>query len=194
MTDKDFSDAVSNFKSMFSMSVEALLSACKMYVELLIASPAHKQRFQKECPEVADGLWDKLEAVGRGTMHVRVLLGCSEVYWYLEKVTYTKQEHAIKHGVEVLVANGDKLNVDVDNLTRSQMKQVFNGNKIRTIAGQRSYIEQLKAADRRKASMPEYILKKRRSDGEWVIIIPRRSSFTIDQMKCIVIEAEKTAK
>jgi len=57
----------------------------------------------------------------------------------------SQQKKALDKGLEVLVDNGEVLRVKIDDLTSNQIKQVFAGDHVRSIAEQKNYIRNRKA-------------------------------------------------
>jgi hypothetical protein len=90
--------------------------------------------------------WGRLEAVARGALDPRLFFDFTIQANRLRSMPLTVQKNAIDNGVKVYIAEGEHLNVKLENLTRDQANQVFDGKnmRIRDEAAQRAYLESKK--------------------------------------------------
>jgi hypothetical protein len=131
--------AVEEFKQAMSQGLSKIYEACKIYVSEI--QKGNKVQFQKSLPEIPEQAWIKFELIGRGQLHQRLLYGGGAAQSAVSVLPMSQQEDVINNGVELLLTNGETLNVSVENLTRLQIKQVFNSGNIRSIAAQRAWLE-----------------------------------------------------
>ena len=60
------------------------------------------------------------------------------------RLPYSLQGSAIEEGVDLLIDESDSLKVKAENLTFDQVKQVFDGSNVRSLAAQKAYLEDLR--------------------------------------------------
>jgi hypothetical protein len=89
------------------------------------------------------------ERIGRRQLHPNLALLSGAGYERLRKMPFSVQEKYLNEPVEVLVRgeNGkiDKVLVAVTDLTREQASQVFDRDTVRSLPGQRAWIENERA-------------------------------------------------
>jgi hypothetical protein len=86
----------------------------------------------------------QLEKIGRKLIRPDLLLACYPAASALMRLPYSLQTSAIEDGVDLLVDESDSLKVKAENLTSCQVKQVFDGSSVRSLAAQKAYIEDLR--------------------------------------------------
>ena len=130
----------------------AYLDLCKYYVKAIDEEPLLKKYLVENNLAKASDL-NNFEKVGRGMMSVKLLNPSKKQYMCLAKCPISEQNLYLgtetKKGqpIEVLTVNGDTLKVDIDNLTGSQVNQVFDYEHVRSLAEQKIYLEELKKRD-----------------------------------------------
>jgi hypothetical protein len=90
----------------------------------------------------------------------------------LMRLPYSEQKRAMEDGIEVLLMDSDgpdTLTVKPENLTNDQARQVFNGNSIRTLPAQRSFIESNREKER--AALVEDCQATYRISGNKAVIL-----------------------
>jgi len=128
-------------ESLFKVA-ELYVEACKMYVNILSTEPTIKDAMQEEGFTAIE--LKKMEHIGRGLMHQKLLFASGRQYQALARCPLSDQEKCFNNPIPVLCANGDVLNVSIENLTKEQVDQVFSNGTVRSIAGQKNYLESLK--------------------------------------------------
>jgi hypothetical protein len=180
--------AVQEFGELFLKGAEYLLKACKVYVKTIDNDPASLGDFEEAYPDISSSAWRRFEAVGRGSLHVKLLTNMTTGAKKLEKCSYTEQTKYIEKPIEVLLVNGDTLKVDIHNLQPSQLKQVFASDHVRTTSEQKAYIESLKSGENiervRKAKVIPYSIVKGK-------LIVGEVSFTKSDLLRILMQLEK---
>jgi hypothetical protein len=125
-------------------------------------------------PNIIDELLDRniprtllttLDGIGRGKIYEGLLFESGSQYRRLQKCPISEQEKYFNQPIAVVLADGDKLNIKIENLTPAQAKQVFANDHVRTDAEQRAYLESLKTdyavkAVINMAEKPKYICDK----------------------------------
>jgi len=104
------------------------------------------------------GVVSRLYRVGAHRLHPSLFLDMSPGGQALSRMRYETQVAMIsQESVPVLTADGQTLQVGISNLTRSQVKQVFNGEVVRTLAQQRAWLaSQAQAAPHLVVDIPPY--------------------------------------
>jgi hypothetical protein len=86
----------------------------------------------------------RLEKLGRGQISPRLVFSTTTGERRLHCLPLSEQEHLLDQGVEVLGAEGDHRRIPVAQLSPAQCKQVFGAHGVRTLAEQRTWIEEHK--------------------------------------------------
>lgn len=135
-------DYAGRFRAAFAKAEEGFVEAAKVYCEAIdkYGDDARK-RFAAACPRISSSTWRCLERLGSGNLDARLLMTSSCGAAALRRIPGPMQTAAIDKGVEVLIANGETLIVQIDNLTPAQARQVFSNDHIRDIAAQRAWLE-----------------------------------------------------
>lgn len=179
---------VKEFGELFLKGAEYLLKACRLYVKAIDNNPDSAQDFEEAYPEISLSAWRRFEAVGRGTLHIKLLTNMTIGAKRLEKCSIEEQSKYIDNPVEVLLTNDDVLKVDIHSLQPSQLKQVFAKDHVRTRSEQKAYIESIKSCETiekvRKAKIKTYIISKGK-------LIVGDISFTKADLLRILVQLEK---
>lgn len=108
-------------------------------------------------PQSMRDIWRKLDRVGAGTLHPRLVTSSGLASRYLGKLPIEEQEKHLTELVEVAITkNGraDVLRVDVENMSSLQRQQVFavtgNSVKIRSIPEQKAWLAAREQKEREK--------------------------------------------
>ena len=86
----------------------------------------------------------QLEKIGRKLIRPDLLLAGYPAAPCLMRLPYSLQGSAIEEGVDLLIDESDSLKVKAENLTFDQVKQVFDGSNVRSLAAQKAYLEDLR--------------------------------------------------
>lgn len=116
----------------------------------IVASAVDKDPrwIEKACAEDATlpaEVLHRFEQIGRRQIVPSLLLNDSPGYKRLRRLPYAVQERFSREPVELLLSNGDTLQVDPQNLTAAQARQVFGSDRLRSLAEQRAVLEDEKA-------------------------------------------------
>ncbi len=136
---------VSEFKEYVQASQEYVIEACKSFVDCINADTKNREKFIAACPEISPETWTKFEAIGRGTMHIRLLYSGGIVFKRMQMLAISVQNDIFENGVEYLTANNDKLIVRFESITPNIAKQIFSPNgTVRNLPAQRAWLEERK--------------------------------------------------
>lgn len=140
-------DYIEEFKKVFSDGINSVVKASQIYVEAIDEDSSLKQKFISSCEDfIPSSAWSGFEAVGRKWLHPKLLMGGGGKYaGKIKKLAYSDQE-AIFSGkrFDMFVANGSILKVDIRQIEPSQVDQLLDGGKIRSLQEQKAYIESRK--------------------------------------------------
>lgn len=139
-------ERITRFAELINQGRSVWIEAGKIAKELVEESPEIVDKLAEESGTSAETVM-AFVAIGQRTLHPDTLLNDKPGIRALRRQSYSLQEKYLKAPVELLLASGDTLLADVRNLTDAQVKQVFSKNGIRTIAAQRTYIEDLKSKE-----------------------------------------------
>lgn len=101
-----------------------------------------------DCDIITPNVLAQFERIGRGQVMPKLLVMDFPASRHLQRMPLSEQKRLIDGAVELLVIrdNGtDALMVNTKDLTKDQCKQVFSKDGVRSLGGQRAFIE-----DRRK--------------------------------------------
>lgn len=183
---------IEDFREFYSLSMEGLISAAKVYVAAIDSDPNAKENFYKAFPRMT-GMFSKIEAYGRGLLRREAFFLVGEVGEKVRRLGLSDQSVLIDSGVDYLTSSGDMLKVNSDTMTPQQARQIIDqSGHIRTIAQQKAWIETQKMRDelnprhnperkQKAATGPAYSVK----DGKLIIhrevTFDRKQLFTILQ-------------
>jgi hypothetical protein len=131
----------------------------------------------------------RLEKVGRGVMSRRLVLESGRWVEKVARLPLSEQEEALNDGVDVLCEDGmDHRRISVCELSPKQMQQVFGDDGLRTLAEQRTWMEEQEQDRVRCAPMklPELVWKVRGNR----VVIGSPCELTRQQMLMILAEME----
>ena len=117
---------------------EAAGEIAKLYFEQQISAQEIARNIDRSSRWVYD-----MARVGRGELLLEVAMAPALPFRSLSRCPVETQKKYFKEPVEVLVTTvrgPDKLLVEVQNLTRDQINQVFTADRVRTVGEQRAYI------------------------------------------------------
>jgi len=138
------------FKEAFQAGIDGIVKASEIYVSALDENPKNADVFRDEFEDyIPSSAWSGFEAVGRKWMHPRLLMGGvadRKKNNAIKKLSYSTQERVFAHErFELLTSDGEKLNVDLLEVTGDQADQLCDGTKIRNISEQRAWLESQKS-------------------------------------------------
>jgi len=133
------------FREAMLGGIASIVRASEIYVEALDEDPNNRELFVSTFSDwIPQGAWSQFEAVGRKWMHPRLLMGGMsdrKKASIIKSLPYSLQESILSGGkFELLVFNGDIINVDINDATVDQAKQLCAKDHIRTLGEQKAWI------------------------------------------------------
>jgi hypothetical protein len=159
--------------------------ACELYVKAIDVDPSIIDKF-KEKYDLTDTAWIRFEQVGRGLLHEKLLTDYSLGARKLKMLSFSEQARYSASPIEYLTKDNDVLKIQLCNLTRNQIKQVFADDHVRSIAEQRAFIECLKEDNIIPISLAPYYIKNAK-----LIVKEKDISFSLTQLKKIIEDMER---
>lgn len=124
---------------------EALEEAGRILVAMVDEDPVVTQAIQEAHPEITGEMLETFERIGRRQLHPQVYLMDGPGYRALSFCAYSEQVKYLKEPIPMLLLNGqdstDHINVELQALSRDQVRQVFAITHVRTLNEQRAYLE-----------------------------------------------------
>jgi len=141
----DLSATVKKFRAAFDAASDNMLAAARVYAAAVNKHGDYARNFFAEhIPEISSFVWGRLEDVGNGVLDPRLIGATGRLPRVLLKLSAPRQAECLDHGVEILLAGGDSLRVQVAHLQPAQLRQVFADGHVRTLAEQRAFQAALK--------------------------------------------------
>lgn len=176
------------FAEAVKIGIDAFLEAGRIVAEAIDLDP----KFPEKIAELSKGQFSakfvrRFEKLGRGYV-IPQLIFCWDRPGIvkLRQLSPAMQNHYLSNGIEVVVAGGDFLLVDPKHLTKFQVKQVFEGDEIRTQAEQRAWLESQKSENNLKGTeVVEATFTICKSKGQ--IVFNRPCHFDIDDLMKILV-------
>jgi hypothetical protein len=152
-------------KSLFLQGIESLKKAGDKLLEMLEAGGS--------LPDIAENsgipadVLAQLERIGRNQLNPSLLLANYPAAVALQRLSVSEQNRLLASPAEVLILkNGaaDTLLVDVKNMTREQVTQVFAKGHVRALPEQRAWLESRAAVTPEvKVSTPPYTITRKKT-------------------------------
>lgn len=125
----------------------AIIRSSQILCEAIDEDPKWMDIIKEKCGKMLPpSLFSDLEKIGRGMLHVDLYLGFNTPnYGKIKQLPPSLQERVIKgEKFEFLLSNGDKMLQSPLDLTSDQCQQLIGGKNIRTLAQQKSWMEEKK--------------------------------------------------
>lgn len=178
-------NAIEEFKTLIENGIASIVQACEKYVEALDSDKDANEKFHSAFPMIDEATWANFELIGRKLMHHKLLFTGGKAINKLKLLPYSQQEVALEKGIDLLVSNGDILKVKPDCMTPFQIKQIFDGEHIRSLPQQKAYLESLKIiATKSHPVIETYVIKSGK------VIFPAQSEYTRKEIARILMEME----
>lgn len=143
LTTNNTQSKLSQIKDLFHQGVQAWVKAGEIIVEVIDDEGLSLEEINDTLEMPLDVL-ATLEKIGRKQVNPQLLLSDYPAARSLERLPMSEQERLMIEPVDVLLQTGgttDMIKVQVQHMTREQVKQVFARNYIRPIHEQRAWIE-----------------------------------------------------
>lgn len=183
---KPAKNSVSQFVELLNQGLQAWNDAAAIARENIAKDPEWPDKVAEACPMLSP---DKVRAfckIGQ-TVHVNLFLASGSGPNALRRLPIALQDKYVSEPVAVLIANGESLLVDVNNLTPDQASQVFAHDGVRSLAAQRAWLED-------KAMKAKPIAKKAdvpyRVTGGKLVVMVAGTTFTRKDLAKFVAEMD----
>jgi hypothetical protein len=136
---------IDRFVDLYVKGSEAFVQAGEILVELVDNDPRTYDYILRKFPTLNPTILNKLEQMGRKTLHPQLLFNNSAGYNKLQKLPYSLQERYIDEPIPLVVHtdNGtDVLLVKAREMTKEQANQAFATGRIRTEGEQKAFLIQ----------------------------------------------------
>ena len=152
---------IKRLQSLVIGSSESLMEAGRIVVELIGSGiPQDELATRSGFPR---GLIDGLIKVGSAIMLPELLVQSSLWASRLKRAPISIQRLVMDKGVDLLLDDGQTLRAHPKDMTPAQVQQVFDGSQIRSLGGQRAFLESKSQETKKKQTLEA---------------IPRESEFT----------------
>ena len=145
MTITQINTQIDRFVDLYVKGSEAFVQAGEILVELVDNDPHTYDYILRKFPTLNPTILNKLEQMGRKTLHPQLLFNNSAGYSKLQKLPYSLQERYIDEPIPLVVhtENGtDVLLVKAREMTKEQANQAFGSGRIRTEGEQKALLIQ----------------------------------------------------
>jgi hypothetical protein len=145
LTIAQINSQIDRFVDLYVKGSEAFVQAGEILVELVDNDPHTYDYILRKFPTLNPTILNKLEQMGRKTLHPQLLFNNSAGYNKLQKLPYSLQERYIDEPIPLVVhtENGtDVLLVKAREMTKEQANQAFATGRIRTEGEQKAFLIQ----------------------------------------------------
>ena len=182
----DIAIDIQRFRTMFSAGIESIKEAAKIYVSAIDRCSGAKAAFREALPQISHVLWADLEKVGRGQIHEKLLLCSGRSAQMMRTLNLSEQTEILDNGVQLLLHDGTIISVMHENLTQSQISQVFVSGHVRSVEAQRAWME-----SQREYKLPQPIIFKDRYKIEGnLLVVSAPTSISCSDLKKIIAQLE----
>ncbi len=130
---------IDRLRELVLSAADSLVEAGEIAVQILAEGTTEAELSEKTGlpPSMVSGL----VRIGSGLMLPELLLESSLWACRLRGAPLSIQRLVMAQGVEMLIASGESLKVHPKDMTPDQVRQVFDGPQIRSLAAQRAWLE-----------------------------------------------------
>jgi hypothetical protein len=166
-------ELVTDFVALIANGIECWTKAGEVVVRLVDECDMSIEDIAGQSDYLTEDIVAKFEQLGRKQIVPDLLVLDYPAVRHITKLPYSEQKRLVGGTVELLVTSSkgglDTLRVAPENLTPQQCRQVFDGNTVRSVPGQRAYIESRKQDERVKLSAVESIKLPYQVKGKRVV-------------------------
>lgn len=139
---------VKQFGELFLKGNQILGEACEVYARAVAENPACKQEFLNEYPDIPSTMWNTFEKIGNKQLDMRLMSGTIKNASYIKKLPFSDQKRILDGDmVEMYTTGGDSIKVDVKTCSKGQADLIFDGDRLRSPAEQRAYMEDVERVE-----------------------------------------------
>jgi hypothetical protein len=178
---------VGELVTLIARGIECWQKAGEVVVRLIDEQHRTIEQIAESSEFLTEDIVSRFEQLGRKQLAPGLLIADYPAAKHLVKLTFAEQERLLNGSVELLLEGGDTLSVATKNLTPYQCRQVFDRKYLRTLSGQRAWIESEKA---RSSSSPVPEIEYPYSIRAGRILIPSACQLTKKDLKRMLAELE----
>ena len=171
---------------LINKGVECWFKAGQLVAKNMDEDPDFVDRICDQCPDLSAEVIYRFEQIGRQQLYPSLLLNDSPGIRRLRHLPYELQKKYSTDPVTVLVSDGETLEMDVRNLTPAQAGQVFSGDRLRSVAEQRSWLEDKKSSE---AAVPANGNPPYRIVGKTVVVM-QACKFKASDLARLIVELD----
>jgi hypothetical protein len=184
-------ELIAAFTDLINKGLECWKAAGEIVVSLIDDHEMGLEDIAAASKYLSQDIVGRFEQIGRKQIIPDLLVASYPASNYMLRLPYSEQKRLTENSVELLIA-GEKesssLMVTMENLTTDQCRQVFEGNKVRSLAAQRAWLEDRTLKERQRTTIkdiePTYTLNKKK------VVFNRACEMTRQQLAKILSEFE----
>jgi len=185
---------IEEFKEALFAGISGFVRAAEIYVAAIDEDHSNAVLFQGELAQlIPSDAWAQFEAVGRGWMHPRLLIGLPDKRKeaFIKRTPYSTQEKIFDgERFDLLTPGGGTLKVSLFDATSDQVDQLCAKTGIRTPSEQKAWIVSKERAERSRNSDAEeftpepvpYSIRKGK------LLVRRDTEFSKRELQRIILE------
>ena len=144
--------AIAEFRKALLEGIAGFVRASEIYVDSIRENPRNADRFQEELADmIPPGAWKRFEAVGKGALDPRLLLGVvgdKKKASLIERMPPSMQTRILNgERFPLLVSGGESLEVNLMDATFVQASQLLGSTSVRDLSQQRAWLESRKKGE-----------------------------------------------
>ena len=133
--------------TLINKGVECWFKAGQLIAKNMDENPDFVDEICDKCKDISPETIYRFEQIGRQQLYPNLLLNDSPGVRRLRRLPFDLQKKYATAPVTLLISGGETLEMDVRNLTPGQAAQVFSGDRLRTVAEQRAFLEDKKTTE-----------------------------------------------
>jgi len=155
---------LNEFKDALLAGINGFIKAGEIYVNAIEQDPTYGKRLKEEFADMVPAkAWNQLEALGRRWIHPKLVLGGMsdpKKTSLVKRLPYSEQSRVFEgERYQLLVSNGDYIEVNLLDATTDQAKQIIGDGIIRSLSEQKSWLEGKKIQKELKVEELPYQIK-----------------------------------
>jgi hypothetical protein len=141
LSNKTTEDQLIDFQSLVQEGMTAWVRAGEILVSIIDSGSMALDQISNEIPLMNRRTLATFEKIGRKQIVPGLLLASYPAARAAARLPYSEQRRTQSEKIEVATSDGSDVMVAIEDMTQSQTRQVFNDTGIRSLAGQRAWIE-----------------------------------------------------
>jgi hypothetical protein len=129
------------FQTLVQEGMSAWVQAGEILVTIIDSGAMALDQIAESIPEINRRTLATFERIGRKQIVPSLLIASYPAARAAARLPYSEQRRTQSEKIEVATLDGSDVMVAIEDMTQSQTRQVFNDSSIRSLAGQRAWIE-----------------------------------------------------